>query len=85
MTGVQTWLFRSVLTAHAGAQFSTFKKDITDLAVVKLSPITAKMRELMTNPDEIDRLLAKGAERANALADQHMREVRDIVGLWSRK
>jgi tryptophanyl-tRNA synthetase len=71
-----------VLKAHAGAQFSGFKKDLTDLAVAKLAPITSKMCELLAHPTEIDAVLKKGAEVANALAEKHMREVRDLVGLW---
>ncbi len=72
----------AVLKTSAGAQFSQFKKDLTDLAVAKLSPITATMRELMADPAEIDRTLAKGAEKANHLAAKHLREVKDIVGFW---
>jgi len=40
------------------------------------------MRGLMSDPAEIDRLLAKGAEKANHLTQKHLREVKEIVGLW---
>ncbi|HUY68886.1 MAG TPA: tryptophan--tRNA ligase [Alphaproteobacteria bacterium] len=71
-----------VLKEHAGAQFSRFKKDLTDLAVAKLAPITEKMRHLLKEPAELDQILIHGAEHANALADKHMREVKEMVGLW---
>ncbi len=71
-----------VLKAHAGAQFSQFKKDLTDLAVAKMSPITSKMRDLLADPAEIDRLLRQGADKALPLAEKHLREVKDIVGFW---
>jgi len=73
----------AVLKQHAGAQFSKFKADLTELAVAKIAPITAKMRELLANPAEIDKILIRGSEHANALTQTHMREIRDIVGLWS--
>jgi tryptophanyl-tRNA synthetase len=38
------------------------------------------MKRLLADPAEIDRLLARGAERARAIADVTMREVKDIVG-----
>jgi tryptophanyl-tRNA synthetase len=72
----------AVLKSHGGEQFSHFKKDLTDLAVAKLSPITARMRDLMAHPSEIDKILAKGAEKASALAEKHLREIKDIVGFW---
>lgn len=69
-----------VLKTHAGAPFSTFKKDLADLAISKLIPITNRMRELMADPAEIDALLKKGADKANALTQKHLREVKDKVG-----
>jgi tryptophanyl-tRNA synthetase len=73
----------AALKEHAGKQFSSFKKDLTDLAVAKLAPITQKMRHLLDAPAEIDQILIRGAEHANALTAKHMREIKDIVGLWS--
>ena len=73
---------KAVLDKHHGQQFSQFKKDLTDLSVAKLSPITSRMRDLISNPDEIDRILAKGADRANELTQKHLHEVRQMIGLW---
>jgi tryptophanyl-tRNA synthetase len=73
----------AALKEHAGEQFSGFKKTLTDLAVAKLAPITEKMRRLLADPAEIDQILIRGAEHAGALTGKHMREVKDIVGLWS--
>ncbi len=72
-----------VLKDHAGSQFSKFKVALTDIAVAKLGPITEKMRQLLKEPGEIDRILIRGAEHANALTQKHLREIKDIVGLWS--
>ena len=72
-----------VLKAHAGAQFSTFKKDLADLTIAKLVPITNRMRELMADPAEIDSILRKGADRSNELTQQHLKEIKERVGFWS--
>jgi len=72
-----------VLKEHAGAQFSKFKPALTELAVAKLGPITDKMRRLLADPVEIDQILIRGGEHAGALTGKHMREVKEIVGLWS--
>jgi tryptophanyl-tRNA synthetase len=70
----------AVLAEFGGGQFSSFKKALAELAVSKLSPITAEMRRLTADPAEIDRLLGDGARRAADIARPIMREVRDIVG-----
>lgn len=71
----------SVITEFAGAQFGTFKPQLADLAVSVLSPITGEMNRLMADPAEIDRILGKGAERADAIARPIVDQVYDIVGM----
>ena len=64
----------------AGALFSTFKRELADLAVAKLGPITAEMRRLEGDPGAIDEILAEGAARASEIAQPIMREIYDAVG-----
>ena len=70
-----------VVTDFAGAQFGTFKPALADLAVAKLSPITAEMVRLMRDPGEIDRILGEGADRADAIARPILRDVYEITGM----
>ena len=70
-----------VVTDFAGAQFGTFKPALADLAVARLSPITAEMVRLMRDPGEIDRILGEGADRADAIARPILRDVYEITGM----
>ncbi len=70
----------TVIGEYAGAQFSTFKNALADLAVAKLTPIAGEMRKLLADPGEIDRVLKSGAERAQAIAGPVMSELRRLVG-----
>ncbi len=70
-----------VIADHAGQQFSTFKPSLADLAVAKLSPISAEMARLTADPAEIDRLLARGAQRARAVAEPVLKQAYEIVGM----
>ena len=69
-----------ILAEFGGGQFSGFKSALADLAVAKLSPITSEMKRLVSDPAEIDRILARGSERARAIARPVMEQVKDIVG-----
>jgi tryptophanyl-tRNA synthetase len=71
-----------VLAEYGGKGFGTFKPALAELAVEKLSPITKKMREFLDDPAEIDAAMAKGAEKANAVAAPIIEEVRRVVGFW---
>ncbi len=70
-----------VLRQHGGSQFSAFKGALSDLAVERLAPIAAEMRRLKADPAYIDGVLESGAERAGAIAEATIRDVRGIVGL----
>ncbi len=72
---------REAAVAEIGAMnFFSFKQTLTDVAVEKLSPITAKMRELLADTAYLDGVLAKGVQKAGGIAGQTMREVKDLVG-----
>jgi tryptophanyl-tRNA synthetase len=73
-----------VLKEFGGAQFSAFKSALVDVAVAKLGPIGGEMKRLVADPAYIDSVLAGGAERAQALAAETMKSVKDIVGFVRR-
>ncbi len=65
----------------AGSPFSRFKETLSDLAVSVLGRIGGEMRRLMAEPEYVDRVLRRSAERAKAIAAPNLREVFDITGL----
>jgi len=71
----------AVVTEYAGKPFSVFKPALADLAVGHLAPITGRMKELMADPAEIDRILGKGADRAAAIAEPILARTYEIVGM----
>ena len=71
----------AVLRDHGGADFASFKPALADLAVSVLAPIAAEMARLSADPAEIDRVLARGAERARAIAAPILRRTYEIVGM----
>jgi tryptophanyl-tRNA synthetase len=70
-----------VLADFGGQQFSAFKKALAEVAAERLGPIASESARLMSDPAEIDRILADGSARARALAAPVMGQVKDIVGL----
>lgn len=72
-----------VLKEYAGSGWGKFKPALADLASSKIAPITEKMRHLLKDQAEIDQILIRGSEHANALTQKHMREVKELIGLWS--
>ena len=71
----------AVLAEHGGSQFGQFKPALGDLAVAKLAPISTEMSRLMEDQGEIDKILARGAERARDITAPILEKTYDIVGM----
>ncbi|WP_299888767.1 tryptophan--tRNA ligase [uncultured Ruegeria sp.] len=74
-----------VLAEVGGKQFGEFKPMLADLAVSKLAPISSEMTRLMGEETEIDRILARGAEKARAIAAPVLQQTYEIVGMVGAK
>ena len=71
-----------VLEQFGGQGFGVFKPALADLAVSVLAPIGDRMRGLIADPAELDRILAAGGERARGLAEPIVAETKRLVGFW---
>ena len=69
-----------VLTQYAGEGFGVFKPALADLTVEKMGPITELMNRYLADPEELNRILAKAADKASEIADPIIADVRKIIG-----
>ena len=70
-----------VMAEVGGMQWGQFKPMLADLAVSVLAPKSDEMRRLMNDPAEIDAILARGAERADAIARPIVQKTKAIMGM----
>jgi tryptophanyl-tRNA synthetase len=64
-----------------GTGYGEFKKQLFAKLWEYFEPMRSRRAEILAQPDYIDEVLARGAERANAEADRVMARVRAAVGL----
>ena len=69
-----------VLAEYGGQGFGVFKPALADVAIAKLAPITDQMNIYMQDPSQIDSILKDGAERAHAIAQPIMGDIRRLTG-----
>lgn len=75
----------AVLKDFAGKGFGAFKPALVDVAIATLAPIGDRMRGLLNDPAEIDRILSKAAEYAAEVAEPTLDDVRRRVGFWTSR
>ncbi|WP_375164680.1 tryptophan--tRNA ligase [Temperatibacter marinus] len=69
-----------ICAEYEGKGFGDFKKGLTEVVIDKLAPITEEMARLQNEPAYIDQVLRDGSERASALSEPILKEVKKIVG-----
>jgi tryptophanyl-tRNA synthetase len=71
-----------ILKEFGGQGFGVFKPALAETLAAKLAPIAAEMRRLNADQKAVDAILKDGAERARAIAQPIMAQVRELVGFW---
>lgn len=71
-------------TEFAGRGYGDLKSSVADAVVAEFEPIRARALELLSDPAELDRMLAVNAERANEIAEATLARVYDAVGFLPR-
>ena len=70
----------NVINEYSGKEFSIFKKDLADLSVSKLEPITSEMNKLMNDISYIDSVLNAGKDNATSVAEPVLQKTKEIIG-----
>jgi tryptophanyl-tRNA synthetase len=68
------------INEFSGKNFSEFKDSLIQVLVDKLEPISAEINKLMANQDYLDRILELGYEKANNIASEKVKKIKQIVG-----
>jgi tryptophanyl-tRNA synthetase len=63
-----------------GQGYGALKSAVAEAVAAFAGPFAARTRELLSDPSELDRILARGAERAAAVANPTLHAAYDAVG-----
>ncbi len=71
-----------VLADFADARgYGDLKVRVAEVVIEEFRPIRARYEELMADPAELDRLLARGAAQARAISEPKLNEMKTLMGL----
>ncbi len=64
-----------------GVRYGDLKNELAEAIDQELVPIREKRKELESNPEYVDRVIAEGAEKARKIASATVKEVKKKMGL----
>lgn len=70
----------TLVAGYAGRGYGDLKTETADAVVEFVTPIKARVDELLADPAELQSVLAKGAARANEVASVTLQRVYDRMG-----
>ena len=64
----------------SGKNFSEFKKDLSQIVVDKIDPISSEIKKLLQDKDYLDKILSDGCKKADEIASQKIKKIHKILG-----
>ena len=71
----------NVLNDMAGKEYSFLKKKLTEILIGEIVPVGKEIKKLLDDKAYLKGILKKGSEKANIIAEENLKNIRDIVGL----
>ena len=66
------------LKEFGGKNFSEFKTSLSEQLIDKISPMAKEINKLLNDPGYLDKILLAGAEKANDIAENKVREMKNV-------
>ena len=65
----------------AGKEYSFLKNKLTEILVNEITPVAKEIQKLLDDKSHLMQILKNGSEKANIIAEENLKKIRDIVGL----
>ena len=70
-----------VFNEMAGKEYSFLKSKLTEILIEEITPVGNEIKKLLNDKSYLKGILKKGSEKANIIAEDNLKKIRDIVGL----
>ena len=69
------------ISEMAGKEYSFLKKKLTEVLISELTPVGKEVKKLLEDKSHLKNILKKGSEKANIIAEENLKNIREKVGL----
>ena len=70
-----------VLNEMSGKEYSFLKTKLTELLISEITPVGKEIAKLLRDKSHLMKILEKGREKANIIAEENLKNIREKVGL----
>ncbi len=69
------------ISEMAGKEYSYLKKKLAEVIINEITPVGKEIQKLLKDKSHIKNILKKGTEKANIIAEENLKNIREKVGL----
>ena len=71
----------NVLNEMSGKEYSFLKTKLAELLINEITPVGKEIKKLLGDRSHLEKILKKGKEKANIIAEENLKNIREKVGL----
>ena len=72
---------KNIISEMAGKEYSLLKTKLAEVLISEITPIGKEIKKLLADKSHLKNILKKGSEKANDIAEENLKNVREKVGL----
>ena len=73
--------FENTVSEMAGKEYSFLKKKLAEILINEITPVGKEIQRLIKDRTYLKNILQKGREKANIIAEENLKIIREKVGL----
>ena len=70
-----------IISEMAGREYSFLKKKLAEVLISEITPVGKEIQKLLKDKSHLKNILKKGSEKANIIAEENLKNIREKVGL----
>jgi len=70
-----------IISEMAGKEYSFLKAKLTEALINEITPVGKEIQKLLKDKSHLKNILKKGTEKANIIAEENLKNIREKVGL----
>ena len=69
------------ISEMSGKEYSFLKTKLAEVLIEEIAPVSEEIKKLLNDKSHLKKILKKGSEKANIIAEENLKNIREKVGL----
>ena len=72
---------KKTISEMSGKEYSFLKTKLAEVLIEEIAPVRGEIKKLLNDKSHLIKILKKGSEKANIIAEENLKNIREKVGL----